>query len=119
MTSPIDPEDPRFGEQGDTYVQPPDEKDDESTRNGLICFLDNGRECGSDCMASLTYTSTAKTTELSDQSRSCSLLVNFERLGIHSVIIAGILDGMNKTRKTAVADAARQPSHPTPNPLGG
>ncbi len=114
--------DPRFGEGGGeagSFVHPPDVLDDDPEKNGLICFLDNSRPCGPDCMAYTAYTVEPKTTDLGDQSRNCTLLVNLERLGIHSVIAVGLLAKSDKSKKTEEADKARGAQQPPPNPLGG
>ena len=112
--------DPRFeGAEGAGYIHPPDEMDDDTKKNGLYCFLDISRPCGSDCMAYTTHTVQPKNTELGEQGRNCSMLVNIERIGIHSVILASMLARKDKVDKTVAADAARAAQALPPNPLGG
>lgn len=113
-----DPSDPRFGEGETPFLHPPDEMDDDHRRNGLICFLNPGRPCGADCMAYTAFTTEPPTTELGEQSRNCTLLVNLERVGIHSVIAVSMLSKMMKAGKIKEADAARLQNQPPPNPMG-
>ena len=116
-----DPNDPRFGtgNPGEApFIHPPDELNDDP-KNGLYCFMDNTRQCGADCMAYTAYTPEPKTTELGMEGRNCSVLVNIERLGIHSVIGVGVLAKGAKAKKIAEADRARAAQQQPPSPTGG
>lgn len=108
------------GEAEGGYIHPPDALDDDPEKNGLVCFLEQTRPCGADCMAFTPFVNEPKTTELSEQSRGCILLVNLERLGIHSVIGMSMLSKSLSDKKKALADITRaQQAQPPPDPIGG
>lgn len=92
------------------------EDEPQKTQNGLICFLNDTRECGSDCMA---YTpEPAESPSLSIQQRNCTLLVAAERLGRYSAGIASVLNKMHTRATTAAADNARLTRLPNLDPSG-
>jgi hypothetical protein len=82
------------------------------SKNGLYCFLNKDRECGSECMA---FIHPPEGPDYKDQQWSnCLLLVNAHRGGKHLVILAdttGKLLGLTKNKQ---ADEARanQPAPP-------
>jgi len=92
-----------------TYVEPPEELDDDPERNGLNCFLNDVRVCGSDCMAYTTFAS--ESPYLNDQQKHCSAIVGIERLGRYAGGILSLL-------KNDKADAGRAKKAP-PDPKGG
>ena len=85
------------------YIEPPDEMDDDHERNGLICFMNEERQCGADCMAYSTQPS--ESPYLGPQQKHCTLIVAVERLGRHT---GGLLSLMKKSN----ADAQREPAKP-------
>ena len=85
----------------------PDEKED-IEGDGMLCFLDDSRECGPSCMAFTTFES--ESPMLNDQQKHCSLIVAAERLGRHT-------GGLLRMLKDSKADEARKPPTP-PSPTG-
>lgn len=70
-----------------TDVTVPDEP---KAKGSLACFQDQGRICGSDCMAYLPQPP-AGTAYQGENWAHCLLLVNAERAGKHVIIIADLL----------------------------
>lgn len=96
-------------------VPVPDREEEESSGNGLYCFLDMTRECGPDCMA---YTITGgESNVLSTQQKNCTLLIAAERLGRYVGSAASTLNKMQQRAAADSADRARQPM-PIPDPMG-
>lgn len=92
------------------HIEEPDEMDDDAEINGLVCFMNMDRPCGSDCMAYTTHGSESK--YLNDQQAHCVAIVGIERLGRHT---GGILSLLNKKK----ADDARAGVQSPPSPTGG
>lgn len=93
------------------HQDPPDFKEDDAEKNGLICFLDSTRECGPDCMGYIHPDEKVENSPLLNrQQQNCVLLISVERLGRY------VGAGVSMLRKDK-ADQARQPMSP-PNPLG-
>lgn len=104
MNSPL----PRGAEQ-------PQLKED----TGLICFMDNKRPCGADCMAYLPSPPQSDP-ELKDQQLAhCLLLLNVHRTGKHLVVLAAQGIELLKHIKNKSADAARSNQPAPPSPTGG
>lgn len=101
-------------EEEDVFIHSPDELDDDP-RNGLVCFLNDVRQCGADCMAYTT--SSAESPTFGPQQKHCSLLVGIDRLGRHTGIAARILSDMTAKQRTAMADQARAQQKPPAGPL--
>jgi len=80
-------------------------------QNGLMCFLNDTRECGADCMAYLTEPPEDGSKLLGAQQRNCVLIVSAERLGRYA---SGIVQLMLKSE----ADKKRSSQPTPPNPLG-
>jgi hypothetical protein len=82
--------------------------------SGLICFLNNERECGPDCMA---FDYAPQSEDYKDkQWANCMLLVNAHRGGKHLVMLASIGAELQKKVKTEAADRARTNQPPPPVP---
>ena len=92
------------------HIEEPDEMDDDSERNGLVCFMNMDRQCGADCMAYSTLPSESK--YLGEQQKHCVAIVGVERLGRYA---GGILSLLTKKK----ADDARAGVQSPPNPTGG
>lgn len=92
------------------HIEAPDELDDNADRNGLVCFMNMDRPCGSDCMAYTTAPS--ESVYLGEQQRHCVAIVGVERLGRYA---GGILSLLSKKK----ADDARAGIKAPPNPTGG
>lgn len=107
--------DPEEGE-GEGFVHRPNMLDDDE-RNGLMCFMEGSRQCGADCMAFLGFGNEVAVPGLSVQQSQCSLLVNVERIGKHSVIIASLLSKKIKDEKNAEIDRKREAQF-QPGPMG-
>lgn len=86
------------------------EESEGTPTNGLMCFLNDKRECGADCMAFTAEPN--ESPNLSMQQRNCVLLVAVERLGRYH---GGISSMLNKIYQRST-DQARQGA--PPNPLG-
>ena len=84
---------------------------------GLMCFLDNSRECGPDCMAFLGFGQEADTQNLSPQQRQCLLISSVEKIGRFSGIIAKILYDDSVAAKKAAADSRRTEGLRPPGPM--
>lgn len=87
--------------------------DDEDVRkNGLVCFLNNDRPCGPDCMAF------AEPPEGADyqgkQWANCMILVNAHRVGKHLPILCSLGNELVKKAKNEAADRARANQPPPP-----
>lgn len=91
------------------HIEEPDELDDDHEKNGLMCFMDQDRQCGGDCMA--FSTSPSESPHLGDQQKHCVLIVGLERTGRYA---GGLLSLLKKDK----ADSARTPAKPV-SPLGG
>jgi hypothetical protein len=105
MASPPEAETP--------YIYHPDMKDDDS-RNGLMCFLDQTRECGAGCMAYLT--TPPEGTDYLGQWSNCMLLVSAHRGAKHLTILAQVTDGFLQKQRAQAADQARHAQTPPPVP---
>ncbi len=93
------------------HIEPPDELDDDAEKNGPVCFLNDMRVCGPDCMAYSTFVVKDQGLGLSDQQKHCSLLVGISRVGLYS---GGVLSQL----KNNSADAKRSNVSP-PDPKRG
>lgn len=81
----------------------------------LQCFLDDGRECGADCMA---YVEAPEGPDYVDrQWANCMLLVNIHRTGKHLIVLASCASNAEKASKNEAADRART-NQPTPPKVG-
>lgn len=99
------------------HPDPPDLKADDKA-SGLMCFLDDTRECGADCMAYLPEPADPTVTSLGPQQKNCILIVSVERLGRYSAGVVSILrKGQERTEKDA-ADEKRTNFGPVLSPLG-
>lgn len=90
------------------YQDPPDIKEDDP-KNGLMCFLDDTRECGPDCMG--YFQGEVENSPLSPQQQNCILIISVERLGRY--VGAGV-SMLKKTKQDQ--DRAKQAN--PPDPLG-
>lgn len=80
--------------------------------SGLICFLDNKRPCGADCMA---WVQPPDGADYKDQQFSnCMVLVNLHRVGKHAVVLAAQGADLLKKLKITEADRARGDQPPPP-----
>jgi hypothetical protein len=80
--------------------------------DGLFCFKDGARACGSDCMA---YIHPPEGPDYKDQQwANCLLLVNAHRSGKHLVILADVTAKLLNHTRNKAADEARtnQPAVP-------
>lgn len=68
-----------------------DENQDDAPLPGLICYRDNTRPCGPDCMAFLPQKPEGAVYAGPEQWPHCRVLVDQERLARHTTVIAGIL----------------------------
>ena len=91
-------------EQQDELVYAPDMVPHEEG-DKLYCFIAAERVCGPDCMAFTTVPAEMKSSTLDDNQRHCSLLVNVERLGRHSVILTSLF--AHTTGSLPIAQHAR------------
>lgn len=99
------------------YQDPPEMKEDEPGKNGLMCFLDDTRECGPDCMGYVTE-QVAAPSILGPQQKNCILIISAERIGRflgNSVTLNK--QAQDKANKEA-ADKARANVKLPPDPLG-
>jgi len=72
---------------------------------GLICFLNDARPCGADCMA---YIERPDGPDYVDQQwANCMLLVNAHRGGKHLVVLASVGADLCKAARVEAADRAR------------
>ena len=78
---------------------------------GLMCFLDDTRECGAACMSWITHPQGCGP-ELNEVQSHCMLLTAAERTSRHITIIASLLSDSEKKRRTAEADKQREKSMP-------
>ena len=77
----------------------PTNRDSEDV-NGLVCFLNQNRPCGADCMAYLPASERPQGVEYAEaQWASCLLLVNAHRTGKHLVVLAGSAADAVKLKK--------------------
>jgi len=83
--------------------------------NGLYCFIDNGRECGADCMAYLTDAPEGHDYR-GQQWANCQLLVNTHRAAKHLTILAQVTDVFLQKTRVHAADQARVAQTPPPPP---
>jgi hypothetical protein len=83
----------------------------EDTKLGLLCFLNDTRECNAACMAFITHPAGAGP-ELVDAQAHCLLLQSIERIGRHTTIIASLLSAGEKRQRTSAADKQREDSLP-------
>lgn len=90
-------------------------KEDDHTKSGLMCFLDQTRECGPDCMSFLTDRPEGPDYQ-GNQWSHCHVLVNMHRGGKHLVVLASIGSEMQKKAKNEQADRARLNQPPPPVP---
>jgi len=80
--------------------------------NGLICFLNNQRSCGPDCMA---FTDPPEGDDYrGKQWANCMLLVSAHRGGKHLTILASQGAELVKQNKKTSADAQRVNQPPPP-----
>lgn len=93
------------------HPDPEDLEDEEAPRqpevrvdNGLFCFLNADRACGSDCMA---YTADAGEGPLAQQQKNCLLLVSVDRLSRSNAVIASMAHKMQETSAKEMADRRR------------
>jgi hypothetical protein len=84
---------------------------------GLLCFLNDTRECNASCMAWITHPSGCGP-ELNEVQSHCMLITGVERIARHTTIIASGLADSEKKRRIAEADKRREKSMPlTPKPM--
>ncbi len=83
---------------------------------GLLCFLNDTRECAAACMAWITHPQGCGP-ELNELQSHCLLLTGVERLARHTTIIASLLSDSEKKRRTAEADKQREKAMPGPVPI--
>lgn len=102
-------------EEVEPFIHSPDEIDDDP-KNGLMCFLNDVRQCGPECMAFTT--SPAESPMFNQQQKHCTLLVSMDRLGRHTGIAAKILSDMTAKQRTILADQARAQQKPPVGPAG-
>lgn len=76
---------------------------------GLLCFLNDTRECNGSCMAWITHPQGCGP-ELNEQQSHCMLLTGVERMSRHVTIIASLLSDGEKKRRIAEADKQREKS---------
>lgn len=99
------------------FQTPPEIKEDDPGKNGLMCFLDDTRECGPDCMGYVTEPVEAPTI-LGPQQKNCILIISAERMGRYmSNGVSLIKRAQDKAVKDA-ADKARTNVTPPPDPRG-
>lgn len=65
---------------------PQADEDDDKKGNGLLCFLNSERHCGSDCMAFAAPPAGADYQE--QQWANCKVLVSLHQGGKHLVVLA-------------------------------
>lgn len=107
MNTPAD-DDPDFKLEGED--KPP-------VKNGLLCFFNDTRECGSDCMAFTPEP--AESPSLSLQQCNCSLIVSAERVGRYmSGLVQLIKKGQEKSARAAADQARLTQFPPVPDPSG-
>lgn len=104
MTDPGTPE--------QTY-SPSMQKPGEGDPKGAACFMDQYRICGPDCMSFLPKPPEGPE-YLGEQWAQCLLLVNAQRVGKHTVIIASELVNIRKKNSQAQAEAVRAQRPPEP-----
>jgi hypothetical protein len=109
-------EEPVDDEEEELFVHGPDVKDDDSKKHGLICFLNDMRECNQSCMAYTTAAAASK--DLNKQQKHCVLLVGTERLGRHTGVLAQLVHDSLSHQRTVKADEARSQQKPPTGPLG-
>ncbi len=80
--------------------------------NGLICWRNNERPCGADCMAFIEAPEGADFQ--GKQWANCSVLVNQHRTAKHLTIIAHQLTESSKLKRNEIADRARTNQPPPP-----
>lgn len=80
---------------------------DMSEDSGLMCFLNEARQCGPTCMAYITFSS-ENAGDLQEQQTHCSLLRYTERASRHLVIITSLLAKAEKKAATARDDQKRE-----------
>jgi hypothetical protein len=97
----------------DQTYSPNMQKPGEGDPKGPACFQDQYRVCGPDCMAFLPKPPEG-TEYLGEQWAHCLLLVNAQRVGKHSVIIANELVNIRKKNSQAQAEAIRSQKPPEP-----
>jgi hypothetical protein len=85
----------------------------EEPKLGLLCFLNDTRECNASCMSYITYPAGCAP-EFCETQSHCMLLVSAERMSRHLTIIASLLNDGEKKRRIAEADSQRARSAPTP-----
>lgn len=101
-------------EEETPYVHHPGMKDDKP-ENGLICFLDQNRQCGADCMSFLVDPPEGIDYR-GQQWANCMLLVNAHRSAKHLTILAQVTDTFIQKTRAHVADQARATQTPPPVP---
>lgn len=101
-------------EEETPFVHHPDMKEDDKG-NGLVCFLDQNRSCGPDCMAFLIERPEGNDYR-GQQWANCMLLVNAHRAGKHLTILASVTDAFVQKNRAHAADQARATQAPPPVP---
>lgn len=101
-------------EEETPFVHHPDMKDDDR-RNGLVCFLDQNRPCGSDCMAFLVDRPEGNDYR-AQQWANCMLLVSTHRSAKHLTILAQVTDAFVQKTRAQAADQVRATQTPPPVP---
>lgn len=95
------------------FLHAPDLKDDDPKKNGLMCFRDQTRECGPDCMA---FCPPPPGDDYRDgQWANCRLLVDSYRGSKHLTILATQMNDLARLVRNDLADRARS----IPAPRGG
>lgn len=84
----------------------------------LMCFMDQNRVCGPDCVAYLTARPEGKDYEQQPWA-CCTLLVNAHRGGKHLTVLAQIGADVMKHMRIKSADAVREANNPVAKPKGG
>lgn len=98
------------------YQPPPEVKTDES-RNGLMCFLDDTRECGPDCMGYVSEAVDAPSI-LGPQQKNCILIISAERLGRFAGNAVTLLKRSQDKADREAADKKRSVQTAIPDPKG-
>ena len=84
----------------------------EKPATGLVCFVDQKRLCGPDCMA---WDNPPEGPDFQDrQWANCMLLVSAHRGGKHLVVLASLGAELLKGSKNAAAERARANQPPPP-----